>query len=306
MGWRKPPHRCLNARTARRAPPLAPHPANPISHAASLGAASTSVVPQDWRNRVQGLDHGHPILRKSTSDNAAGEPFMDSITIQATDGGTFTAFYAAPDRPTAGSVVLIQEIFGVNDSMKETAREVAAQGFHVLVPDLFWRLQPGVDLTDKSDAEWQEAMRLMKAFNQNAGVRDLKATLAIARTLPGANGRAGTMGYCLGGRLAVMMAVDSDADVNVSYYGVGLDDLIPKFLDVKTPLLMHIADKDNFFPAEGRAKVVDAAKANPHLHAYVYPDADHAFARVGGTHFQARAATIANGRSAEALANALG
>ena len=230
---------------------------------------------------------------------------MDSLTINATDGGSFTAFHAAPDRADAGTVVLIQEIFGVNDSMKETARGVAAQGFHVLVPDLFWRLRPGVDLTDKSGAEWQEAMSLMKQFNQNAGIRDLKATLAAARTLPGANGRAGTMGYCLGGRLAVMMATESDADVNVSYYGVGLDDLVPKFGAVRAPLLVHIAGKDAFFPAAGRAKVV-AAATSPHIHAYVYPDADHAFARIGGTHYQARAATIASGRSTEALVEALG
>ena len=230
---------------------------------------------------------------------------MDTVTIAA-DGGTFTAFHALPDRPEAGAVVLIQEIFGVNDSMKDTARDVAAQGFHVLVPDLFWRLRPGVNLTDKTDAEWQEAMSLMKRFNQNAGVRDLQATLAAARTLPGANGRAGTMGYCLGGRLAVMMATESDADVNVSYYGVGLDDLVPRLTAVTAPLLLHIADKDAFFPAEGRRKVVEAAKGNPHVRACVYPDADHAFARVGGTHFQARAATIANGRSAEALVEALG
>lgn len=231
---------------------------------------------------------------------------MNSITINATDGGSFNAFHAATDRPDAGTVVLIQEVFGVNDSMRETAREVAAQGFHVLVPDLFWRLRPGIDLTDKTDAEWQEAMSLLKQFNQNAGVRDLQATLAAARTLPGANGRAGTMGYCLGGRLAMMMATESDADVNVSYYGVGLDDLVPKFGAIHKPLLVHIADKDAFFPAEGRAKVVEAASPNQHIHTLVYPDADHAFARIGGTHYQARAATIANGRSTEALVEALG
>ena len=234
------------------------------------------------------------------------------VTITAGDGaGTFEAFHVAPDGgalggQAAGAVVLIQEIFGVNDSMKETAREVAAQGFHVLVPDLFWRLRPGIDLTDKSEAEWAEAMSLMKRFDQKAGVRDLQATLVAARGLPGANGRAGTMGYCLGGRLAVMMAVESDADVNVSYYGVGLDEFADRFGDVGKPLLLHIADKDAFFPAAGRRKVAEAAAGTPHVHAYAYPEADHAFARVGGTHFQARAAAIANGRSAEALAAALG
>lgn len=232
---------------------------------------------------------------------------MDTVTITATDGaGTFQAFHAAPPgEAKAGAVVLIQEIFGVNDSMKATAREVAAQGYHVLAPDLFWRIQPGVDLTDKTDAEWKQAFALMNAFDQQKGVDDLKATLAVARSLPGANGRAGTMGYCLGGRLAMMMAEQSDADVNVSYYGVQLDNLLDGLGQVTTPLLLHIADKDAFFPAAGRQKVVAAATGHPHVRAYTYPDADHAFARVGGTHYQARAAIIANGRSAEALQAAL-
>lgn len=232
---------------------------------------------------------------------------MQSVTIQATDGsGSFQAFHAAPPGDAkAGTVVLIQEIFGVNDSMKATAREIADQGYHVLAPDLFWRIEPGIDLTDKSEAEWKQAFALMNTFDQQKGVDDIKATLAVARALPGANGRAGTMGYCLGGRLAVMMAEQSDADVNVSYYGVQLDNLLDGFDRVRSPLLLHIADKDAFFPEAGRQKVVAAASSHPHVRAYTYADADHAFARVGGTHYQARAAVIANGRSAEALQAAL-
>jgi len=113
------------------------------------------------------------------------------------------------------------------------------------------------------------------------------------------------MGYCLGGRLAMLMATRSDADVNISYYGVGLDGLLAELDAVKAPLLIHIADKDGFFPPEGRAKVVQAAKGHAFAKAYVYPDADHAFARVGGVHWQGLGAAIANGRSAEALAAAL-
>ena len=232
---------------------------------------------------------------------------MTTVTIPAADdAGQFDAFVVhASDRP-AGVVVLIQEIFGVNDSMKETARQVADQGYHVLVPDLFWRLEPGIDLTDKTEAEFNQALAYMRQFNQAKGIADLKATVAYARTMDGSNGKVGTMGYCLGGRLAMMMATDSDADVNISYYGVGLDGLLGGLDHVAAPLLLHIADEDGFFPAEGRAKVVEAAKALPHVHAYTYPKADHAFARVGGVHWQARGATIANGRSAEALAAALG
>jgi carboxymethylenebutenolidase len=232
---------------------------------------------------------------------------MKTIQIKATDGsGSFDAFVAEPTATPAGAVVLIQEIFGVNQSMKDTAAQIAELGFFVVVPDLFWRIEPNVDLTDKSKAEWDRAFALMNAFDPVAGIADLKATLAAARVLPGCNGRAGTMGYCLGGRLAFMMAAQSDADINISYYGVGLDGLLGELGQGSKPLVVHIADNDAFFPAEGRAKVVQAASGNPSVQAYTYPGADHAFARVGGTHWHARSAWIANGRSAEALVAALG
>jgi carboxymethylenebutenolidase len=231
---------------------------------------------------------------------------MATITIDATDGtGSFEAYVAEPSHTPAGAVVLIQEIFGVNESLKQTAAWVADLGFLTIVPDLFWRLQPGVNLTDKTKAEFDQALAYMQRFDQDKGIEDLKAALAVARAHPAGNGRAGTMGYCLGGRLAMLMATRSDADVNISYYGVGLDGLLAELDAVKAPLLIHIADKDGFFPPEGRAKVVQAAQGHAFAKAYVYPDADHAFARVGGVHWQGLGAAIANGRSAEALAAAL-
>jgi carboxymethylenebutenolidase len=231
---------------------------------------------------------------------------MTMFTIEATDGsGTFEAYLAEPKHKPAGAVVVIQEIFGVNASLRATADFIADLGFFAIAPDLFWRQEPGVDITDKSQAEWDKAFALMNGFDQAKGIEDLKATLAVARKLPGSNGRAGTMGYCLGGRLAFMMAEQSDADVNISYYGVGLDGLLPEIGKIATPLLVHIAGLDKFFPAEARARVVEEVKANPQIATYVYAHADHAFARVGGIHWDGLSATIANGRSAEALAAAL-
>jgi carboxymethylenebutenolidase len=231
---------------------------------------------------------------------------MATIQIQATDGtGSFNAFVAEPLNKPAGAVVLIQEIFGVNEAMRKACEEYAELGFIAICPDLFWRLEPGVDITDKTEAEWKKAFDLMNRFDQAKGVEDLIATLAAARKLPGSNGRAGTVGYCLGGRLAFLMAMRSDADVNVSYYGVGLDGLTDEVGQIHTPLIVHIAEQDEFFPAEGRQKVLAAVKANPQIHAYTYP-ANHAFARIGGVHWDARSAIIANGRTTEALVAALG
>jgi carboxymethylenebutenolidase len=232
---------------------------------------------------------------------------MASITVQASDGtGNFSAYLLEPKSKPAGVVVLIQEIFGVNQAMRDTAAWVADLGFIAVCPDLFWRIEPGIDITDKSEAEWKRAFELFGKFDQVTGIDDLQATVAAARKLPGANGKVATMGYCLGGRLAFMMAEQSDADMNISYYGVGLDNLLGDLGKVTKPLVVHIADKDEFFPPEGRAKVVEAVKSHRQIGCYVYPNADHAFARVGGVHWDGRSAAIANGRSAEALAAALG
>lgn len=229
-----------------------------------------------------------------------------SIQIRATDGsGSFAALVVKPEAQPTGVVVLIQEIFGVNDALRATADQVAEMGFVAVAPDLFWRQEPGVDITDKTEAEWKRAFALMNGFDQAKGIDDLKATVVAARTLPGGNGKVGTMGFCLGGRLAMMMAEQSDADVNISYYGVGLDGLLGGLDRIHAPLLLHIADEDEFFPAEGRRKVALAVQGHPYAKAFLYPHANHAFARVGGVHWDARSAVIANGRSAEALVAAL-
>lgn len=231
---------------------------------------------------------------------------VGSIDIKAADGsGTFKAYTVNPSVKPTGAVVVIQEIFGVNDALRATCQEIAEMGFIAVAPDLFWRQEPGVDLTDKSEAEWKRAFELMNGFDQDKGVEDLKTTLALARTLPGCNGKVGTVGFCLGGRLAVMMATRSDADVNISYYGVMLDKLVPEFGNIRHKLVMHIAEQDEFAPKEVRDAVLAGAAGKSLIESHVYPAVQHAFARVNGVHYDRRAATIANGRTAEALVAAL-
>ncbi|WP_144185453.1 dienelactone hydrolase family protein [Elioraea rosea] len=233
---------------------------------------------------------------------------MAEITIKARDGsGGFFAYVAEPKTKPAGAVVVIQEIFGVSDSLKAIADGVADQGFIAVAPDLFWRLEPRVNLTDRTQGEWDKAFALLNAFDQEKGVDDLRATLAAARKLPGCNGRAGTMGFCLGGRMAAMMALKSDADCNVSYYGVGLEGLFAEGSSgVAKPFLVHIAENDKFVPKAAQGTVLAALAPNPVVEAHVYPGVEHAFARVDGQHWDGRAAAIANGRTASFLARWLG
>ncbi len=232
---------------------------------------------------------------------------MHDIKLKAADGtGEFTATVWTPKgEDTAGAVVLIQEIFGVNDALRETGQLLADMGFIAIAPDLFWRQEAGVNISDKTEAEWKKAFELMQGLNQDLAIEDLKTTLAAARKLPGANGLAATLGFCLGGRLAVMMATRSDADANVSYYGVMLDSLTGEFDNIASPLMLHIAENDEHVPTSVQETVLDALEENEWVDAFIYPGVKHAFARPGGISYDARAAIIANGRTAELLAEIL-
>ena len=234
---------------------------------------------------------------------------MPEIQIQATDGsGSFAAYLATPktEKP-AGVVVMIQEIFGVNAAMRSLSDWVAEMGFIAISPDLFWRQEAGVQLDpDAGQAQWDKAFALMKGMDQDKAVDDIKATIAHGRTAPGANGKVATMGFCLGGRLAFMAAARTDAEANISYYGVGIEGLLGEAGHIKAPLILHIAELDKFVPAEAREKILAGLKDHAQVSAYVYPGVDHAFARMGGHAWDARAATIANGRTAALLAETIG
>lgn len=235
---------------------------------------------------------------------------MSDISIPAADGGNFSAYVAKPAQGAgvgpAPGLVVIQEIFGVNQVMRDLCDGFAAQGYLAVCPDLFWRQKPGIQLTDKTQEEWNRAFELMNGMDQDKAVDDLKATLAWLRQNPECNGKAGSVGYCLGGRLAFMMATRSDSDANVSYYGVMLDALTGEVPNIKKPLLMHIAEQDKFVPPEARDKVLAAVKGNPNVTAHVYPGVNHAFARVGGEHYDQKTADLANGRTAAFFKQQLG
>ena len=227
---------------------------------------------------------------------------MTEITIKARDGGSFSAYQAAPAGATkAPGILLIQEIFGVNKVMRDLADGLARQGYFVLCPDLFWRQEPGIQITDRTDAEWAQAFKLFGGFDEAKGVDDLIATLDVQRKLPGCNGKVGSLGYCLGGKLAYLMATRSPIDCSVGYYGVGIDNALDEAAAIKKPLLLHVAEKDQFCSPEAQQKINAALGKNKLVTLHSYPGMDHAFARVGGAHWDKDSAELANRRSAEFL-----
>ena len=222
---------------------------------------------------------------------------MGETTTIKTDDGQFAAYVARPSNPKAPAIVVIQEIFGVNAVMRGVCDELAAAGFLAVCPDLFWRIEPGIDITDQSEAEWKKAFELYNAFDVEAGVKDIAATIDHVRTLPEVNGKVGAVGFCLCGLLAYLTATRTDADASVAYYGVGIEKHLVESEKQAHPLLMHIAEEDQFVPKEAQALILAQLKNHPQVEIFTYPGRDHAFARRGGEHYDAADAKLAGDRT---------
>jgi carboxymethylenebutenolidase len=219
------------------------------------------------------------------------------IQIKANDGGTFSAYVARPKAAKAPGVVVIQEIFGVNKNIREIADGLAEQGYIAIAPDLFWRQEPGIQLTDQSEAEWKRAFELYQGFNVDKGVDDIAATIKALRADAGHNGKVGAVGYCLGGFLAYLTATRTDADASVGYYGVAIESKLDEAKNIKGTLLLHVAAKDQFVPPPAQEAIKAGLGGNPKVAIHVYEGQDHAFARPGGQHYDKAAADLANQRT---------
>ena len=230
---------------------------------------------------------------------------MSEITIQAADGGSFNAYIALPEITPAPALILIQEIFGVNTEMREKCDEYAAQGFVAICPDLFWRIEPGIELVDSNPEELERAFELFGLFDVEKGIEDLKVTLDHMRSHDATSGKVGCSGYCLGGKLAYMMATSSDIDASVSYYGVAIETMLDEAQSIKSPAMLHIAGADEFVPEDAQKQIMAALEGHPHVTTHHYPGMDHAFARGNGMHYNEEAATLANRRTLDFLNNAL-
>lgn len=228
------------------------------------------------------------------------------VTIQGKDG-SFGAYVAEGNTPKGGqagpAIVVIQEIFGVNKVMRDIADSLAEEGYTAVVPDLFWRIEPGINITDQTDAEWEKAFSYFKAFNVDKGVEDIAATIDWTR----AHGHrhVGAVGYCLGGLLAYLTGTRTDIDATVGYYGVGIDNYLGEAGKAKKPVLLHVAEEDGFVSKDSQAKMKAGLTAS-NYQLFWYPGRDHAFARDGGKHYHREDANKANDRTMDFFRKHLG
>jgi carboxymethylenebutenolidase len=221
------------------------------------------------------------------------------ITIKSFDGGEFDGYLALPAGGYGPGLVVLQEIFGVNAFVRSVADWYAARGFVVVCPDLFWRQERGVELTDQSEGDWQKAFALYAGLDEAKAVDDSAAAVEFLRNHPACNGTVGAVGFCLGGNLAYLLAVRYRPDCAVGYYGVSIEKSLAEAKNLASLLMLHIAGKDKYCPPEAQAQIHEALDTNPSVTIHDYPEQDHAFGRRGGEHYDAAAAELAHLRTLE-------
>jgi carboxymethylenebutenolidase len=232
---------------------------------------------------------------------------MATIEIPTLDGeGSFKAWLAEPAGTPKGAVVVIQEIFGVNEGIRRKADHMASLGYLGIAPDLFWRLEPGVELDPDVPDEFQQALGLMQRFDQDKGIADIEATIREARSRLPAGGKVGAVGYCLGGRLAFMTSTRTDVDASVGYYGVGLENLLGEKHAIAHPLLLHIAGADHFVTPDKQKLIHEGLDGHPKVTIHDYPGEDHGFAAEMGKRRSINAAGLADSRTEAFFAEHIG
>src|SRR5437870_5200908 len=185
------------------------------------------------------------------------------VTIRSFDGGEFDGYLSLPACGSGPGIVVLQEIFGVNEYMRSVADWYAARGFVALCPDLFWRQERGVQLTDQTEAEWQKAFALYQGLDEAKAVEDSAAAVAFLRKHLASNGRVGVVGFCLGGNLAWLLSARFKPDCAVGYYGVSIEKTLNQANRLSSPLLLHIAGKDQYCPADAQKQIHEELDSNP-------------------------------------------
>lgn len=226
------------------------------------------------------------------------------IQIQSADGGQFAGYLALPPTGRGPGLVLIQEIFGVNQHIRDVADQYAKDGFVVLAPDVFWRAEPGVDL-DYDEAGFQKGFGLMQGMDFNLAVADLVSASKALKARSEVQGRVASLGFCMGGMLSYLVGSTGAVDAAVCYYGGGIHTALDKAAAYPVPALMHFAENDGYIPMDAVASIQKAFDGKPEVHIHTYAGVDHGFNCWGRPMYHQKTAALARGRSLQFLSAAI-
>lgn len=215
------------------------------------------------------------------------------IQLTAADGHEFRAYTMAPDSPQPAPVlILLHEIFGINDYMRTMAQEFADAGYLVVVPDLFARQEKDVELA-YTGTDFEHAIKLRDGLDFTAVLEDISAAVSWGHRTGRGTGSVGSLGYCLGGGLSFLASAKLDLDCAISYYGVGVQERIAAAPKIENPILFHFAENDHYCPPEARQLIEASFTDTQEAEFHVYPGTGHAFATYGRNSYDPSAKDLA-------------
>jgi len=219
--------------------------------------------------------------------------------------GAIPTYLAMPHGKPKAAIIVIPEIFGVNQGIRAKCDDWAEQGYVAAAPDIFWRFAPGSQLDPDVESEFTQAIGNMMQYEPDDGVKDVEA---LARWLRKEHGttHVGVVGFCLGGRLAYMAATRTDVDASVGYYGVMIDQMLGEAHAIANPLLLHVPTADHFVGPDAQAAMHAELDPHPRVTLYDYEGLDHGFAATSGNRRNHQGAQLADERTREFFARHLG
>lgn len=230
----------------------------------------------------------------------------ETVTIETLNGeDSFFAYVARPASDPKAAIIVIQEIFGVNAGIRRKCDKLAEDGYLAVAPDLFWRLEPGLELDPDIEPEMERALDLFGKYNPDEGVKDIEATIHWVRREAGVP-KVGCVGYCLGGKLAYMTAARTDIDCSVGYYGVMIDQMLNEKHAIAHPLLLHVPTDDHFVDKDAQKAMHKGLDDHPKVTLYDYDGLDHGFATEHGERRDEEGAQLADKRTEEFFETHLG
>ena len=175
-----------------------------------------------------------------------------------------------------GTVLLLQEIFGVNQAIRHSATKLAEKGFRVVCADVFGHLERRVDL-GYGEADRQRGFALLQAFNPETALNHCNAIAEWARHLPGSNGKLAVVGFCIGGLLTLKYATRFHCDAAVSFYGVRVHEHLKELRAIECPLQYHVGEEDTHILPDHVNAVENVVIGMPNATVYTYKGAKHGF-----------------------------
>lgn len=217
----------------------------------------------------------------------------DWSKLRASDGNELSAYVARPSGEPIGAIVLIQEIFGVNAHIRSVADGYARDGFVVVAPALFDRIERGVELKYEGE-DAKKAYALMGKLNPDTALLDVAAAYELAKE---AGKGIGVVGFCYGGLMSWLTATRGETlkmqpSCCVGYYPGGIGKFAAE--EPSCPVMLHFGAEDSHI---GQDQVEAVRSAHPDVEIYVYPGAEHAFNRDVGASYHAPSAALARERT---------